>query len=83
LYPGRWEDWDGTPLYSLKYHRFGPSRHMTNVFNIFVWMQIFNMVNARKIDGTFNIFDGVFTNLMYVGVLIVICGLQIIMIEVF
>jgi hypothetical protein len=56
---------------------------MTNVFNIFVWMQIFNMVNARKIDGTFNIFDGVFTNLMYVGVLIVICGLQIIMIEVF
>lgn len=38
LYPGRWEDWDGTALYKDKHDRFGPSRHMTNVFNVFVWL---------------------------------------------
>lgn len=38
VYPGRWEDWDGTELYSLKFKVFGPSRHMTNVFNVFVWL---------------------------------------------
>ena len=36
VYPGRLYDWDGTPLYVNKYSIYGPSRHMTNVFNIFV-----------------------------------------------
>jgi magnesium-transporting ATPase (P-type) len=36
VYPGRAYDWDGTPLYSLKEDMYGSSRHMTNVFNIFV-----------------------------------------------
>jgi magnesium-transporting ATPase (P-type) len=83
IYPGRWEDWDGTPLYKNKHERFGASRHMTNVFNVFVWLQIFNMLNARKIDGTYNIFDGIFTNPMYAIVMVCICGLQVIMIQLF
>mmetsp|Transcript_4534 Transcript_4534/g.4252 ORF Transcript_4534/g.4252 Transcript_4534/m.4252 type:complete len:197 (+) Transcript_4534:2470-3060(+) len=36
VYPGRIYDWDGSPLYILKEEEYGPSRHMTNVFNIFV-----------------------------------------------
>jgi hypothetical protein len=36
IYPGRLYDWDNSPLYTLKYDVYGPSRHMTNVFNIFV-----------------------------------------------
>ncbi|XP_055388508.1 plasma membrane calcium-transporting ATPase 2-like [Condylostylus longicornis] len=28
----------------------GPSRHYTVVFNTFVWLQIFNMINARQIN---------------------------------
>lgn len=36
LYPGRLYDWDGSPLYHNKSKEYGPSRHMTNVFNIFV-----------------------------------------------
>jgi hypothetical protein len=39
------------------------------------------MINARKIDGTFNIFDGIFTNKMFIFVVIAIAGLQIILIE--
>ena len=38
LYPGRWLDWDNTPLYKAKYDEYGPSRHMTNVFNVFVYL---------------------------------------------
>ena len=36
LYPGRLYDWDRTPLYIVYYSKYGSSRHMTNVFNIFV-----------------------------------------------
>jgi len=35
---------------------YGPSRHMTFVFNVFVFMQIFNFINARKIQGELNVF---------------------------
>ncbi|OEH76738.1 putative Ca2+-ATPase [Cyclospora cayetanensis] len=32
---------------------FGPSRHLTFVFNTFVLMQLFNMVNARDVEEDF------------------------------
>jgi Ca2+ transporting ATPase len=68
VYPGRLYDWDGSPLYVLKYKDYGSSRHMTNVFNIFVVLQIFNMINARKINDEKNIFEGFFTNKMFIFV---------------
>jgi magnesium-transporting ATPase (P-type) len=36
VYPGRVTDWDGTPLWSKYEPSVGASRHMTNVFNVFV-----------------------------------------------
>lgn len=62
VYPGRIEDWDGTPLWSKYKERIGASRHMSNVFNVFVVMQIFNLINSRKIHDEFNIFDGLLNN---------------------
>jgi Ca2+ transporting ATPase len=38
VYPGRPYDWDMTPLYKNVENEFGPSRHFTNVFNVFVWL---------------------------------------------
>jgi magnesium-transporting ATPase (P-type) len=38
LYPGRVTDWDGSPLWSRFEKSVGSSRHMTNVFNVFVVM---------------------------------------------
>ena len=39
VYPGRAEDWDGTPLYTKeKMDEFGASRHMTFIFTTFVMM---------------------------------------------
>lgn len=39
-----------------------PSRHFTYVFNIFVFMQIFNFFNVRKIREEYNIFEGIGNN---------------------
>lgn len=75
VYPGRLYNWDGSELYK-KYESEGASRHLTFVFNTFVFMQIFNMIASRKIHDEFNIFDGVFTNIMFVLLWIVIAGGQ-------
>ncbi|XP_010793954.1 plasma membrane calcium-transporting ATPase 2-like [Notothenia coriiceps] len=39
-----------------------PSEHYTIIFNTFVMMQLFNEINARKIHGERNVFDGIFRN---------------------
>ena len=38
VYPGRMYDWDGTPLWLRFDKTVGASRHMSNVFNIYVIM---------------------------------------------
>ena len=50
----------------------------TMVFNTFIFLQLFNEVNARKIDDEINVFDGIFTNHIFLGVMIVTTGLQLI-----
>jgi P-type Ca2+ transporter type 2B len=74
LYPGRLDDWDGTPLWRVYEERLGASRHMTNVFNVFVVMQIFNKINVRKINDEINIFSGFFENSTYLIILGIIIG---------
>jgi len=39
--------------------------HFTIVFNTFVMMTLFNEINARKIHGERNIFQGLLTNPIY------------------
>lgn len=59
VYPGRLQNWDGSPLYDKYVDEHGISRHMSCVFNVFVYMQVFNFVNARKVNDEVNIFQGV------------------------
>jgi len=54
---------------------------MTNVFNVFVVMQIFNMINVRKVNDEKNIFDGILNNPYYIIIWIIIVGGQVIIIE--
>ena len=54
---------------------------MTNVFNIFTMMQIFNLVNARKIHDEKNIFDGIHKNWMFLIVWVGIIFGQVIIIQ--
>lgn len=52
---------------------------MTIVFTAFVMMQVFNMINARKIHDELNIFEGLFSNKMFVAIWIVIFIVQILL----
>jgi hypothetical protein len=63
------------PLYS-KYKDLTPSRHLSIVFNMFVWMQVFNMLCSRKINDELNFMEGMHTNFMFISVMIFIIGLQ-------
>lgn len=54
----------------------------TVVFNTFVWMQIFNEFNNRRLDNKFNIFEGMFRNYWFLGINAVMVGGQIMIIYV-
>ncbi|KAI0789888.1 calcium-translocating P-type ATPase [Abortiporus biennis] len=43
----------------------------TLVFNIFVFAQIFNSVNSRRLDNKLNIFEGILNNYYFMGITLV------------
>lgn len=52
----------------------------TLVFNTFVWMQIFNQWNNRRLDNNFNIFEGLTKNWFFIGISALMCGGQVLII---
>ena len=52
---------------------------MTVVFTAFVFMQVFNMINARKIHDELNVFSGVIANRMFCGIWMAIFVIQMIL----
>ena len=52
----------------------------TIVFNTFVWMQIFNEFNNRRLDNKFNIFEGVHKNPFFIVINMIMIGGQIMII---
>lgn len=52
------------------------------VFNTFVFMQIFNQLNARLLeDGEFNVFQGIQKNPMFLAIVLITVVVQLIMVE--
>ncbi|KAL8735441.1 MAG: hypothetical protein Q9181_002839 [Wetmoreana brouardii] len=49
----------------------------TMVFNTFVWMQIFNEFNNRRLDNKLNIFEGVLKNYFFIGINCIMVGGQV------
>ncbi|KAG9256889.1 calcium-translocating P-type ATPase [Emericellopsis atlantica] len=49
----------------------------TVIFNTFVWMQIFNEFNNRRLDNKFNIFEGIHRNIFFIIINMIMVGLQI------
>ena len=49
----------------------------TMVFNTFVWMQIFNEFNNRRLDNKLNIFEGVHRNAFFIVINMIMVGGQI------
>jgi len=56
------------------------SRHFTYGFNIFVCMQIFNFINARKIDDSFNTFEGITKSKLFIIIVFIIIVLQVVIV---
>lgn len=52
----------------------------TAIFNTFVWMQIFNQYNNRRLDNKLNIFEGVSRNYFFVGIQFIIVAGQVMII---
>ena len=52
----------------------------TTVFNAFVWMQIFNQYNCRRLDNKLNIFEGVQRNLFFIGIQFIIVAGQVLIV---
>ena len=61
-------------------HRKQHKDHQTLVFNTFVWMQIFNSLNNRRLDNRFNIFEGLFRNWFFIFIFFVMVAGQTIII---
>ncbi|XP_064331518.1 plasma membrane calcium-transporting ATPase 3 isoform X3 [Phalacrocorax carbo] len=58
-----------------------PSEHYTIIFNTFVMMQLFNEVNARKIHGERNVFDGICASPIFCSIVLGTFAVQIIIVQ--
>ncbi len=58
-----------------------PGSHFTMVFNTFVFMQIFNELNARKVHGEWNIFHGIHRNFVFLCVVVGQVTVQVLIVE--
>ncbi|KKZ68561.1 Ca2+-transporting ATPase [[Emmonsia] crescens] len=56
------------------------ARFKALIFNTFVFMQIFNQYNSRRIDNGFNIFEGIFRNRWFIGIQFIIVAGQVLII---
>ncbi|KAJ3757655.1 Ca-transporting ATPase [Lentinula raphanica] len=52
----------------------------TMVFNTFVFAQIFNSVNSRRLDRKLNIFEGVFNNWYFIGITLIEIVVQVLIV---
>ena len=57
------------------------SRHMTFIFNLFIWLQIVNMIAARKIHDELNICDGFFRNPAFLVIWVIIVAVNFLIIQ--
>ncbi|XP_071774823.1 plasma membrane calcium-transporting ATPase 3b isoform X1 [Centroberyx gerrardi] len=58
-----------------------PSEHYTIIFNTFVLMQLFNEINARKIHGERNVFDGIFGNPIFCSIVLGTFAVQVVIVQ--
>jgi len=54
-----------------------PTQHYTFIFNVFVFMTMFNEINARKINGSLNVFAGLQTSYIFIVLWTLTVSLQV------
>jgi len=50
------------------------------IFNVFVWCQLFNQLNCRRLDRKFNIFEDLHRNIWFLLIVAIECGAQVLII---
>lgn len=63
-----------------KFLNYPDDQHRTLVFNVFVFMQIFKLVNSRRIDNKLNIFEGLQHNRLFMVMATIMVGGQVLII---
>ncbi|KAI1732668.1 e1-E2 ATPase domain-containing protein [Ditylenchus destructor] len=81
-----WLVFAGETFFDVKSGRYAalhspPTEHFTIVFNSFVMTTLFNEINARKIHGERNVFQGLFTNPIYYCIWIATMAVQVIIVQ--
>lgn len=80
---GRLYDYDGKDLYKPLYEisDYGPSRHFTYIFNIFVLLQLTNEINCRKLRDEWNVFSRIHKNWLFIVIWIGVFFLQVLIVQ--
>jgi Ca2+ transporting ATPase len=60
---------------------FGNTTHMTIVFNCFVLYSLFNQINSRILDQSFNIFKRLGSNILFVTVILIELAVQVLLVQ--
>jgi Ca2+ transporting ATPase len=85
VFPGRLFKINGDDLYNAvidtEVINGDSSRHMTFIFNLFIWLQIINMIASRKINDEKNICEGFFANPAFLVIWVIIVGVNFLIIQ--
>ena len=58
------------------------TRHFTLIFNTFVFMQVFNEINSRKLGAyDYNVFSGFFNNALFISVILITIVVQVVLVQ--
>jgi len=85
VFPGRLFKLNGDDLYNSVIDNEiidgDASRHMTFIFNLFIWLQIVNMISARKINDELNLCEDFFANPAFLIIWVIIVGVNFLIIQ--
>ncbi|KAM7190444.1 hypothetical protein V8F20_009727 [Naviculisporaceae sp. PSN 640] len=70
----------GHKLLGYGYDRESQKSLDTLVFNVFVWLQIANEINNRRLDNKLNIFENIHKNYWFLGINVIMVGGQVLII---
>lgn len=76
-----WDAWDGPRAFYHDVVEDDETMSKSLLFNAFIFMQVFNEINSRKILDEYNIFSGIHKSPIFLGVLLVTAVLQVIIVQ--
>jgi len=81
LYAGHKFSWFDLPENRDDFTDYDDTVLSTIIFNSFVFCQLFNEINCRKLYDELNVFEGIFKNWIFHGIMIFTIGVQILIVE--